>query len=141
MNITLIICSTQNYKILYSPFLVFLYSTTHMNIIAGSLRLLQHVDSIQVPTEWQSAHSKTWKDISWAKKQFQVVNLYCCCIFIFIFFNFSIWITAGWTWDDHYVNPGKFIIFTSWLGWKILNWAGGGWGEGLKKNTYLLLCI
>ncbi|PNX82832.1 class IV aminotransferase, partial [Trifolium pratense] len=39
--------------------------------ITSSLRLLQHVDSIQVPTEWQSAHSKTWKDISWAKKQFQ----------------------------------------------------------------------
>jgi hypothetical protein len=44
------------------------------NVIPGSLRLLQHVDSIQVPTEWQSAHSKTWKDISWTKKQFQVVN-------------------------------------------------------------------
>ncbi|GAU23722.1 hypothetical protein TSUD_46520 [Trifolium subterraneum] len=40
--------------------------------ITSSLRLLQHVDSIQVPTEWQSAHSKTWKDISWTKKQFQV---------------------------------------------------------------------
>ncbi|KAG4907769.1 hypothetical protein JHK82_056421 [Glycine max] len=39
--------------------------------ITNSLRLLQHVDSIQVPTEWQSAHSKTWKDISWTKKQFQ----------------------------------------------------------------------
>lgn len=39
--------------------------------ITNSLRLLQHVDSIQVPTEWQSAHSKTWKEISWTKKQFQ----------------------------------------------------------------------
>ncbi|XP_061338634.1 uncharacterized protein LOC133285436 isoform X2 [Gastrolobium bilobum] len=39
--------------------------------ITNSLRLLQHVDSIQVPTEWQSAHSKTWKDLSWTKKQFQ----------------------------------------------------------------------
>ncbi|CAJ1977215.1 unnamed protein product [Sphenostylis stenocarpa] len=40
--------------------------------ITNSLRLLQHVDSIQVPTEWKSAHhSKTWKDISWTKKQFQ----------------------------------------------------------------------
>ncbi|CAJ1970993.1 unnamed protein product [Sphenostylis stenocarpa] len=36
--------------------------------ITNSLRLLQHVDSIQVPTEWKSAHhSKTWKDISWTK--------------------------------------------------------------------------
>ncbi|BAT94066.1 uncharacterized protein HKW66_Vig0195180 [Vigna angularis] len=39
--------------------------------ITNSLRLLQHVDSIQVPTEWKSAHSKTWKEISWTKKQFQ----------------------------------------------------------------------
>ncbi|XP_012570185.1 uncharacterized protein [Cicer arietinum] len=38
--------------------------------ITNSLRLLQHADSIQVPTEWQSAQSKTWKDISWTKKQF-----------------------------------------------------------------------
>ncbi|CAL0320436.1 unnamed protein product [Lupinus luteus] len=41
--------------------------------ITSSLRLVQHVDSIQVPTEWQSALSKTWKDISWTKKQFQGV--------------------------------------------------------------------
>ncbi|KAE9589025.1 hypothetical protein Lal_00000050 [Lupinus albus] len=40
--------------------------------ITNSLRLVQHVDSIQVPIEWHSAHSKTWKDISWTKKQFQV---------------------------------------------------------------------
>ncbi|MED6198900.1 hypothetical protein PIB30_070942 [Stylosanthes scabra] len=39
--------------------------------ITSGLRILQHVESIQVPTEWQSAHSKTWKDISWTKKQFQ----------------------------------------------------------------------
>ncbi|XP_027365955.1 uncharacterized protein LOC113872529 isoform X2 [Abrus precatorius] len=39
--------------------------------ITNSLRLLQHVDSIQVPTDWQSAHSKTWKDMSWTTKQFQ----------------------------------------------------------------------
>ncbi|KAI5400846.1 uncharacterized protein LOC127098192 isoform X1 [Lathyrus oleraceus] len=39
--------------------------------VTNSLRLLQHVESIQVPTEWQSAHSKTWKDISWTKKLFQ----------------------------------------------------------------------
>ncbi|RHN82029.1 putative aminotransferase class IV [Medicago truncatula] len=40
--------------------------------ITNSLRILQHVDSIQVPIEWQSAHSKTWKDISWTKKEFKV---------------------------------------------------------------------
>jgi len=50
-----------------------------LNVIADSLRLLQHVDSIQVPTEWKSAHSKTWKEISWTKKKFQVVYFYWCC--------------------------------------------------------------
>ncbi|CAL5209693.1 unnamed protein product [Lathyrus oleraceus] len=39
--------------------------------ITSSLRILQHVESIQAPTDWQSAHSKTWKDISWTKRQFQ----------------------------------------------------------------------
>ncbi|KAI4316026.1 hypothetical protein L6164_024046 [Bauhinia variegata] len=39
--------------------------------ITNSLRLLQHVDSIQVPIEWQSVHSKTWKDVSWERKEFQ----------------------------------------------------------------------
>ncbi|XP_028790667.1 uncharacterized protein LOC114746606 [Neltuma alba] len=39
--------------------------------ITNSLRILQHVDSVQVPTDWQSVHSKTWKDVSWEKKQFQ----------------------------------------------------------------------
>ncbi|KAK4280043.1 hypothetical protein QN277_011719 [Acacia crassicarpa] len=39
--------------------------------ITNSLRILQHVDSVQVPIDWKSVHSKTWKDISWEKKQFQ----------------------------------------------------------------------
>ncbi|KAI9082857.1 hypothetical protein K1719_035187 [Acacia pycnantha] len=39
--------------------------------ITNSLRILQHVDSVQVPVDWQSVHSKTWKDISWEKMQFQ----------------------------------------------------------------------
>jgi hypothetical protein len=52
------------------------------NVFADSLRILQHVESIQVPTEWQSAHSKTWKDISWTKKQFKVIYLYRSCILL-----------------------------------------------------------
>ncbi|KAJ7959724.1 Class IV aminotransferase [Quillaja saponaria] len=40
--------------------------------ITNGLRLLQHVDTIQVPREWESINSKTWKEISWAKKRFQV---------------------------------------------------------------------
>jgi hypothetical protein len=59
------------------------------NVIADSLRILQHADSIQVPTEWQSAHSKTWKDILWTKKEFKVVNLYWCCIYINFMLRFS----------------------------------------------------
>ncbi|RHN77952.1 putative aminotransferase class IV [Medicago truncatula] len=47
------------------------HETWEEAFITNSLRLLQHVDSIQVPTEWHSAHFKTWKDISWTKKQFQ----------------------------------------------------------------------
>ncbi|KAK7343590.1 hypothetical protein VNO77_12442 [Canavalia gladiata] len=39
--------------------------------ITSSLRVLQHVDNIQVPREWQFAHCKTWKDMSWTNKQFQ----------------------------------------------------------------------
>jgi hypothetical protein len=72
------------YKISHSPIMVFLYSKTHLesNVFADSLRILQHVESIQVPTEWQSAHSKTWKDISWTKKQFKVIYLYRCCILL-----------------------------------------------------------
>ncbi|RDY07727.1 hypothetical protein CR513_08122, partial [Mucuna pruriens] len=50
----------------------FFYSFSVQMLKNNSLRLLQHVDSIQVPTEWQSAQSKTWKDVSWTKKQFQV---------------------------------------------------------------------
>lgn len=74
----------QTYYKISDSFLFSLDFNIHLgpNAIADSLRLLQHVDSIQVPTEWQSAHSKTWKDISWTKKQFQVVDFFRCCIYI-----------------------------------------------------------
>ncbi|KAF5453473.1 hypothetical protein F2P56_028374 [Juglans regia] len=39
--------------------------------IAGSLRLLEHVETIQVPSSWKSLNSKTWEEISWEQKQFE----------------------------------------------------------------------
>ncbi|KAK9283542.1 hypothetical protein L1049_011789 [Liquidambar formosana] len=39
--------------------------------ITSSLRLLQHVETIQAPSSWESLDSKTWKEISWVEKQFQ----------------------------------------------------------------------
>ena len=42
------------------------------NCITDSLRLLQHVETIQVPSSWESLHSTTWEEISWEEKQFKV---------------------------------------------------------------------
>ncbi|KAJ9546076.1 hypothetical protein OSB04_025783 [Centaurea solstitialis] len=39
--------------------------------ITNSLRLLQHVETIQVPSSWNSLRSKTWKDITWEEKRFE----------------------------------------------------------------------
>ncbi|KAK3118176.1 hypothetical protein QOZ80_9BG0695350 [Eleusine coracana subsp. coracana] len=38
--------------------------------VTSSLRLIQHVESVQVPLLWEDIQSKTWSDISWAVKQF-----------------------------------------------------------------------
>ncbi|TVU21673.1 hypothetical protein EJB05_31327 [Eragrostis curvula] len=38
--------------------------------VTSSLRLIQHVESIQVPVLWEDIQSKTWSDISWTVKQF-----------------------------------------------------------------------
>lgn len=43
---------------------------------ADSLRLLQHVETIRVPCSWKSLESKSWKDLTWEEKQFEVCNLY-----------------------------------------------------------------
>ncbi|KAL6977266.1 hypothetical protein U1Q18_026063 [Sarracenia purpurea var. burkii] len=37
----------------------------------NSLRLLQHVETIQVPYSWKLLESKSWKDMTWEKKQFK----------------------------------------------------------------------
>ncbi|KAI3705980.1 hypothetical protein L1987_76231 [Smallanthus sonchifolius] len=39
--------------------------------ITNSLRLLQHVETIRVPSSWNSLSSKTWKDVTWEEKQFE----------------------------------------------------------------------
>ncbi|RLM84852.1 uncharacterized protein C2845_PM04G04590 [Panicum miliaceum] len=39
--------------------------------VTSSLRLIQHVESVQVPLLWEDVQSKTWSDVSWAVKQFQ----------------------------------------------------------------------
>ncbi|KAI8539849.1 hypothetical protein RHMOL_Rhmol09G0215100 [Rhododendron molle] len=38
----------------------------------GSLRILQHVESIQVPLSWKLLESESEKDVTWVKKQFRV---------------------------------------------------------------------
>ncbi|ONK77018.1 uncharacterized protein A4U43_C02F2260 [Asparagus officinalis] len=42
--------------------------------ITSSLRLVQHVESIQVPTSCEKLHLKTWKDVSWLEKKFEGVG-------------------------------------------------------------------
>ncbi|XP_065872499.1 uncharacterized protein [Euphorbia lathyris] len=39
--------------------------------ITNSLRLVQHVENIQVPSSWESMESKTLNQISWEEKQFE----------------------------------------------------------------------
>ncbi|XP_030486388.2 uncharacterized protein LOC115703045 isoform X1 [Cannabis sativa] len=39
--------------------------------LTNSLRLLQHVETVSIPDSWDSLNSKSWKDISWNKKQFE----------------------------------------------------------------------
>ncbi|URD80687.1 Aminotransferase class IV [Musa troglodytarum] len=37
----------------------------------GSLRLVQHVETIQAPTSFKEFHLKTWNELSWVAKRFQ----------------------------------------------------------------------
>lgn len=39
--------------------------------ITSSLRLVQHVEKIQVPTSLKNLHLKNWNELSWTEKQFQ----------------------------------------------------------------------
>lgn len=82
--------------------------------IAGSLRLLQHVETVQVPCSWESLNSKTWKEVKWEEKRFEV-----CEIFALNYeFGFKLYQVPymmfclgnlGWSWK-HYKNyPGRQI--------------------------------
>ncbi|KAK2993715.1 hypothetical protein RJ640_003714, partial [Escallonia rubra] len=37
----------------------------------NSLRVLQHVETIQVPSKWEMQDSHTWKEVTWEEKQFE----------------------------------------------------------------------
>ncbi|XP_059457242.1 uncharacterized protein LOC132187087 isoform X2 [Corylus avellana] len=39
--------------------------------ITNSLRLLEHVETIKVPSSWESLNSKTWEETSWEEKRFE----------------------------------------------------------------------
>ncbi|KAL2896393.1 putative branched-chain-amino-acid aminotransferase [Bienertia sinuspersici] len=39
--------------------------------VTSSLRLLQHVETIQAPQSWTSVGSKSWKEVKWLKKHFK----------------------------------------------------------------------
>ncbi|KAK4403842.1 hypothetical protein Sango_0752800 [Sesamum angolense] len=39
--------------------------------ITNSLRILQHVETIQAPKSWKSLESNTWEEITWVEKRFQ----------------------------------------------------------------------
>ncbi|CAA6661801.1 unnamed protein product [Spirodela intermedia] len=39
--------------------------------ITNSLRLLQHVETIQVPRSWEDLDSKSWEEVSWEEQRFE----------------------------------------------------------------------
>lgn len=65
MEITIWFCIANVFHFIFLSGLVFL---------VGSLRLVQHVESIQVPTSCEKLHLKTWKDVSWLVKKFEVCS-------------------------------------------------------------------
>ena len=51
-------------------------SLTTVYHITGSLRLIQHVEKVEAPLLWEDIERKTWSDVSWVVKQFQVCIIY-----------------------------------------------------------------
>lgn len=47
-----------------------------LSVATDSLRLLQHVDTILVPSDRASLESRTYKEVSWKEKQFQVCECF-----------------------------------------------------------------
>nr|DAD26060.1 TPA_asm: hypothetical protein HUJ06_027528 [Nelumbo nucifera] len=39
--------------------------------VTNSLRLVQHVEAIRVPSSWELLESKTWEELSWEEKRFK----------------------------------------------------------------------
>ncbi|KAJ6799538.1 uncharacterized protein M6B38_208480 [Iris pallida] len=39
--------------------------------VTSSLRLLQHVETIQAPISYEGMHLKTWKEVPWVTKRFE----------------------------------------------------------------------
>ncbi|XP_057784525.1 uncharacterized protein LOC131001906 isoform X2 [Salvia miltiorrhiza] len=39
--------------------------------VTSSLRVLQHVETIQAPSAWESVESSSWEEIPWVEKRFQ----------------------------------------------------------------------
>jgi len=47
-------------------------------LLPGSLRLVQHVETIQAPNSWTSMRSKSWSEIAWVEKHFKACSpIYC----------------------------------------------------------------
>lgn len=41
--------------------------------VADSLRLVQHVEMVQAPISWEELHLKTWREVLWKEKKFEVL--------------------------------------------------------------------
>lgn len=39
--------------------------------ITNSLRVMQHVETIQAPSSWEQLESNNWKEVSWEEKRFK----------------------------------------------------------------------
>jgi hypothetical protein len=52
--------------------------------VTGCLRLVQHVESVQAPLLWEDIQAKTWSDVSWVVKQFEVCHTYFSYLFILV---------------------------------------------------------
>ncbi|KAK8488008.1 hypothetical protein V6N11_074132 [Hibiscus sabdariffa] len=55
--------------------------------VTNSLRVLQHVETIQVPHPWESLESKCLEGISWTEKKFQESRRSPLILFVFCFYD------------------------------------------------------
>ncbi|KVI07552.1 Aminotransferase, class IV, partial [Cynara cardunculus var. scolymus] len=64
------------------------------SLVGRSIYYKYHVETIRVPSSWNSLGSKTWKDVMWEEKRFE--------IFILMTILFPI---PGGSWEHNRVNP------------------------------------